>query len=85
MGQTPTKTEDRSMTRREKALLVGKILVFFLLVVFINQIGAWLADLITFQMWPRHELMAVYLLLTSAILYTLLLSVPFLPARFIER
>jgi len=67
------------MAPRGKALLAVKLLTFFLFLVFINQIGAWLADLIAFQMWPRYEMMAVYLLLASAVAYTFLLSVPFLP------
>ena len=79
MAQDTIKTRNQRLTTGGKVLLAAKLLIFFFLLVFINQIGAWLADLIAFQMWPRHEMMAIYLLLASAAAYALLLSVPFLP------
>ncbi len=39
----------------------------------------WLANLVAFQMWPRHVGAASFLLFTTVVSYMLLLAIPFLP------
>jgi len=59
--------------------LAAKIALFLGILGFLNYAMGWLANLIAFQMWPRHVNMAHIILFASVFLYILLLAVPFLP------
>jgi hypothetical protein len=54
------------------ALLLGAV-------VFLNYSMGWFANLVTFQMWPQHANIALFLLFSSIVSYILLLAIPFLP------
>ena len=64
----------------EKRLrLAAKIALFLGILVFLNYAVGWLANLVAFQMWPRHMHAASFLLLATVVSYMLLLAIPFLP------
>lgn len=56
-----------------------KILLFVLFVVSINLAGTWLTHQIDFQLFPRHDSLLNFLLLGSAVLYIILMAIPFMP------
>jgi hypothetical protein len=56
-----------------------KILLFVLLVVSINIGGTWLIQQMDFQLFPRHDSMLQFMVLCSALLYVLLMAIPFMP------
>jgi len=57
----------------------AKFLLFLLILVSLNQLVDWLANLFQFQFWPHHLDMAVLIFCLSSLLYILLLAIPFLP------
>ncbi|HEU5360616.1 MAG TPA: hypothetical protein VFU42_05595 [Candidatus Deferrimicrobiaceae bacterium] len=59
--------------------LAAKVALFLGFLVFLNYAVSWLANLVAFQMWPRHVTMASYLLFALVVSYVLLLTIPFLP------
>ncbi len=56
-----------------------KIGLILLLIIVANIGGAWLAQQIDFQLYPRHESMLHILLLSFIGLYILLMAFPFMP------
>jgi hypothetical protein len=59
---------------------IAKILLFILIVVSINIGGTWLTHQIDYQLFPRHDSMLQFMALGSALLYVLLMTIPFMPA-----
>ena len=59
--------------------LVAKIVVLVGFLVFFHQIGTWIADQISFQLWPRHAATFFPFLVIALVTYMLLLAIPFLP------
>ncbi|MDC0663939.1 hypothetical protein [Marinobacter sp. SS21] len=57
----------------------AKILVLAGLAVALNVAGHWLAQVLNFQVFPRHEPMLHMIVLIAATLYILLMAVPFMP------
>ena len=55
------------------------ITLFLGLLLFLNYGLGKLADLIAFQMWPRHVNLAVFIVFASAALYIVLMALPFMP------
>jgi len=53
--------------------------LFLGILVFLNYAVGWLANLVSFQMWPEHVDMAAFLLFILFVSYILLLAIPFLP------
>jgi hypothetical protein len=57
----------------------AKIFLLLIVLVFLNQLSGWLADLFAFQFWPRHLDMAILMSCIAALAYIILLAIPFLP------
>jgi hypothetical protein len=75
-----------SMTRiadievpRGRAKLAAGILLFVGILLFLNYGVAKLSDLLAFQMWPSDVNIAVFIVFGSAILYVVLMALPFMP------
>lgn len=64
---------------RRKYRFAVKIALFLALLLFLNYAIGWLANLIAFQMWPRHVDAVSFLLVATVVSYMLLLAIPFLP------
>lgn len=64
---------------RERARLAAGIALFLGILLFLNYGVSRLADLLAFQMWPSDVNMAVFLVFSSAALYVVLMSLPFMP------
>jgi len=71
--------EDGAGAARRRISLAVKFALFLVVLLFLNYAVGWLANRIAFQMWPRHVHMALFVLFATAVLYILLLTVPFLP------
>jgi hypothetical protein len=56
-----------------------KLLLLVLVVVLINYGGTWLARQIDFQLFPRHDPMLQLVIAGCALLYVILMAIPFLP------
>ncbi|RDE22758.1 hypothetical protein DV711_09280 [Motiliproteus coralliicola] len=56
-----------------------KLLLFVGVVLLINFGAAWLARQIDFQIFPRHESLLQGAVLSMALLYVLLMAIPFMP------
>jgi hypothetical protein len=63
----------------KKIRLAVKIALFLAALLFLNYAVGWLANLVAFQMWPRHVHAASFLLFATVASYILLLAIPFLP------
>jgi hypothetical protein len=63
----------------KKIRLAVKIALFLAALLFLNYAVGWLANLVAFQMWPRHVHTASFLLFATVVSYILLLAIPFLP------
>ncbi|WP_432470282.1 hypothetical protein [Amphritea sp. HPY] len=61
------------LTRYLKYALVLSIIVV------LNYAGAWLAQQINFQIFPRHDSMLNMAILTLVLLYIFLMAIPFMP------
>ncbi len=59
--------------------LAAKIALFLGFLVFLNYAMGWLANVVAFQMWPRHVQAASLLLFATVVSYMFLLAIPFLP------
>lgn len=66
-------------TPRRRYRLAAKIAIFLAALLFMNYAMGWLANLVAFQVWPRHVHAASFLLLGTVVSYVLLLAIPFLP------
>ena len=64
---------------RGKAKIAVAITIFLGILLFLNYGVGRLADLIAFQMWPRHVNLAVFIVFASATLYIALTMLPFTP------
>lgn len=64
---------------RGNAKLVSGVLLFLGILLFLNYGVARLTDLLAFQMWPSHVDMAVFIAFGSAVLYVVLMALPFMP------
>lgn len=73
-----TRTADAAVSRGRVKLAAG-ILLFLGILLLLNYGVARLADLLAFQMWPRHLNTAVFIVFASAALYVVLMALPFLP------
>jgi len=62
------------------AKLASGILPFLGILLFLNYGVARLSDLLAFQMWPSDVDMAIFIVFGSAILYVVLMALPFMPA-----
>src|SRR3989304_1888993 len=62
-----------------RAKVVVAITLFLGIILFLNYGVARLADILAFQMWPRHVDIAVFIVFCSATLYVGLRGLPFLP------
>lgn len=65
--------------RRNRLWLAAKLVALVSALIFLNQIGHWLADRVAFQLWPRHADAFLPFLVIAVATYVLLLSIPFLP------
>lgn len=73
-----TQTTDVEVPRGRAKVAVA-ITLFLGVLLFMNYGAGKLADLIAFQMWPRHVDIAVFIVFASAALYVVLMALPFLP------
>ena len=64
---------------RGNAKFVSGVLLFLGILLFLNYGVARLTDLLAFQMWPSHVDMAVFIAFGSAVLYVVLMALPFMP------
>lgn len=64
---------------RGRAKIAVAITIFLGILLFLNYGVGRLADLIAFQMWPRHVNLAVFIVFASAALYIVLTVLPFMP------
>lgn len=64
---------------RGRAKLAAGILLFVGILLFLNYGVAKLSDLLAFQMWPSDLNVAVFIVFGSAILYVVLMALPFMP------
>ena len=64
---------------RGRAKLAAGILLFVGILLFLNYGVAKLSDLLAFQMWPSDVNIAVFIVFVSAILYVVLMALPFMP------
>jgi len=62
-----------------RAKVVVAITLFLGIILFLNYGVARLADILAFQMWPRHVDIAVFIVFASATLYVVLMALPFMP------
>jgi len=62
-----------------RAKLAVAITIFLGILLFLNYGVGRVADLIAFQMWPRHVNLAVFIVFASAALYIVLTVLPFMP------
>lgn len=65
--------------RSNQLWLAAKLVALVSALVFLNQIGHWLADRVAFQLWPRHAEAFLPFLVIAVATYVFLLSIPFLP------
>src|SRR4030067_315202 len=64
---------------RGKAKVAVAITLFLGILLFLNYGVARLAEILAFQMWPRHVDIAVFIVFASATLYVGLMALPFMP------
>lgn len=64
---------------RGRAKLAVAITIFVGILLFLNYGVGRLADMLAFQMWPRHVDLAVFIVFASAALYIVLAVLPFMP------
>ena len=64
---------------RSRSARYLKLLILVLIILAVNVGGVWLTRQIDFQLFPRHEPMLHAILLTTALLYVLLMATPFMP------
>jgi len=64
---------------RGRVKMAVAITIFLGILLFLNYGVGRLADLIAFQMWPRHVNLAVFIVFASAALYIVLTVLPFMP------
>ena len=64
---------------RGRAKMAVAITIFLGILLFLNYGVGRIADLIAFQMWPRHVNLAVFIVFASAALYIVLTVLPFMP------
>lgn len=64
---------------RGRAKVAIAITLFLGILLFLNYGVARLADILAFQMWPRHVNIAVFIVFASAALYVILMALPFMP------
>ncbi|MDC1288089.1 hypothetical protein N8198_09405 [Gammaproteobacteria bacterium] len=62
-----------------KSRRLVKFLLFVLVVASVNIGGTWLTQQIEFQLFPRHDSALQFMVLGSALLYVLLMTIPFMP------
>jgi hypothetical protein len=83
MGASPLETRLADINHAQAPPLkfrrFVKFLLLVLLVVSINIGGTWLIQQIDFQLFPRHDSMLQFVILCSALLYVLLMAIPFMP------
>jgi len=66
-------------TQPSRIVRIAKVLILLAVVVILNSGGGWLAHQVNFQLYPRHEPMLHMIILVSFGLYTLLMTLPFMP------
>jgi hypothetical protein len=64
---------------RGRAKVAVAITLFLVVLLFMNYGAGKLADLLAFQMWPRHINIAVFIVFVSAAIYIVLMALPFMP------
>jgi hypothetical protein len=64
---------------RGNAKLASGILLLLGILLFLNYGVARLSDLLAFQMWPSDVDMAIFIVFGSAVLYVVLMALPFMP------
>ena len=64
---------------RGNAKLASGVLLFLGILLFLNYGVARLSDLLAFQIWPSDVDMAVFIVFGSAVLYVVLMALPFMP------
>ena len=64
---------------RLRAKIATGIVLFLGILLFLNYGVAKVSDLLAFQMWPSDVDMAVFIVFGSAILYVILMALPFMP------
>ena len=74
-----TQIADIEVSRGRVKLATG-IILFLGILLFLNYGVARLSDLLAFQMWPSDVNIAVFIVFGSAILYVVLMALPFMPA-----
>jgi len=73
-----TQIADIEVSRGRVKLATG-IILFLGILLFLNYGVARLSDLLAFQMWPSDVNIAVFIVFGSAILYVVLMALPFMP------
>jgi hypothetical protein len=68
-----------AITKSLKSKRFAKLLLLVIAVVLINFGGSWLARQIDFQLFPRHDSMLQLAIAGCALLYIILMAIPFLP------
>jgi len=64
---------------RGTAKIATGIVLFLGILLFLNYGVARLSDLLSFQMWPSDVNLAVFIVFGSAVLYVVLMALPFMP------
>jgi hypothetical protein len=64
---------------RGRAKIATGIVLFLCILLFLNYGVVKLSDLLAYQMWPRDVDMVVFVVIGSAILYVVLMALPFMP------
>ena len=64
---------------RGNAKVASGVLLLLGILLFLNYGVARLSDLLAFQMWPSDVNIAVFIVFGSAILYVVLMALPFMP------
>jgi len=62
-----------------RAKIATGIVLFLCILLFLNYGVVKLSDLLAYQMWPRDVDMVVFIVIGSAILYVVLMALPFMP------
>lgn len=70
---------DEKPAANNKSSRYRKILLILAVILILNFLGSWLAHQVNFQLFPRHDPMLQTIILSTVMIYLLLMATPFMP------